>query len=77
VTGFGIGSIMTPILSIQLGTKLAVSAVSIPHLCRYLVALLDAAQTYRQACAADIWSNSAIGGFVGSLAAFMGARAIG
>ncbi len=32
VTGFGIGSILTPILSVELGTQLAVAAVSIPHL---------------------------------------------
>jgi uncharacterized protein len=32
VAGFGIGSIVTPVLAIQTGTKLAVAAVSIPHL---------------------------------------------
>jgi uncharacterized membrane protein YfcA len=31
VTGFGIGSVLTPILSVKLGTQLAVAAVSIPH----------------------------------------------
>jgi uncharacterized membrane protein YfcA len=31
VAGFGIGSILTPVLGFQLGTKLAVAAVSIPH----------------------------------------------
>ena len=31
VTGFGIGSILTPVLAIQTGTKLAVAAISIPH----------------------------------------------
>jgi len=31
VAGFGIGSILTPLLSLHLGTKLAVAAVSIPH----------------------------------------------
>lgn len=31
VAGFGIGSILTPLLSVQLGTKLAVAAVSVPH----------------------------------------------
>ncbi|SRR5579883_957972 len=31
VTGFGIGSILTPTLAAQFGTKLAVAAVSIPH----------------------------------------------
>lgn len=32
VAGFGLGSILTPILSIKLGTHVAVAAVSIPHL---------------------------------------------
>ncbi len=31
VAGFGIGSILTPLLSLQAGTRLAVAAVSIPH----------------------------------------------
>jgi len=31
VVGFGIGSLLTPILSVQLGTKLAVAAVAVPH----------------------------------------------
>jgi len=32
VTGFGIGSLLTPVLALQLDTRLAVAAVSIPHL---------------------------------------------
>jgi len=32
VTGFGIGSLVTPVLSLSVGTKLAVAIVSIPHL---------------------------------------------
>src|SRR5687767_5837040 len=31
VTGFGIGSILTPVLSVRIGVKLAVAAVAIPH----------------------------------------------
>jgi len=31
VAGFGIGSVLTPLLSTQLGARLAVAAVSIPH----------------------------------------------
>jgi uncharacterized membrane protein YfcA len=31
VTGFGIGSLLTPTLGLQVGTKIAVAAVSIPH----------------------------------------------
>jgi uncharacterized membrane protein YfcA len=32
VAGFGIGSILTPLLSLRMGTQLAVAAVSIPHM---------------------------------------------
>ncbi|HJQ09556.1 MAG TPA: sulfite exporter TauE/SafE family protein [Gemmatimonadaceae bacterium] len=32
VTGFGIGSVLTPLLATSVGTRLAVAAVSIPHL---------------------------------------------
>ncbi|MGH7928232.1 MAG: TSUP family transporter, partial [Candidatus Binatia bacterium] len=31
IAGFGIGSLLTPLLALQTGTKLAVAAVSIPH----------------------------------------------
>lgn len=31
VTGFGIGSLLTPVLAIRTGTKLAVAATAIPH----------------------------------------------
>lgn len=31
VTGFGIGSLLTPLLALQVDTRLAVAAVSIPH----------------------------------------------
>ncbi len=31
VTGFGIGSVLTPLLATSVGTRLAVAAVSIPH----------------------------------------------
>lgn len=31
VAGFGIGSLLTPLLAVDLGTKLAVAAVAIPH----------------------------------------------
>src|SRR5205814_10398433 len=31
VTGFGIGSVLTPLLMLRVGTQLAVAAVSVPH----------------------------------------------
>jgi uncharacterized membrane protein YfcA len=32
VSGFGIGSLLTPLIALQVGTKTAVAAVSVPHL---------------------------------------------
>lgn len=32
VSGFGIGSLLTPVLMVRVGTKLAVAAVSLPHM---------------------------------------------
>jgi uncharacterized membrane protein YfcA len=32
VSGFGIGSLLAPVLAVRAGTKLAVAAVSLPHL---------------------------------------------
>jgi uncharacterized protein len=41
VSGFGIGSLLTPVLAVRVGTKLAVAAVSLPHLaatgCRFWI----------------------------------------
>lgn len=31
VTGFGVGSLLTPLLALQVETRLAVAAVSVPH----------------------------------------------
>jgi hypothetical protein len=32
IAGFGVGSILTPLLAVRVGTKLAVAAISVPHL---------------------------------------------
>jgi uncharacterized membrane protein YfcA len=32
ITGFGIGSLLTPLLAVRIGAKLAVAAVTLPHL---------------------------------------------
>jgi len=40
VTGFGIGSLLTPLLALHVGTKIAVAAVSIPHLIAPIILLL-------------------------------------
>lgn len=47
VTGFGIGSLLTPILGFHVGTKIAVAAVSIPHRGRYGAPILAVARARR------------------------------
>lgn len=67
VTGFGIGSLLTPILALRTGTKLAVAAVAIPH-------FIGTAQRFwilrRHVERRVLWSfgiTSAIGGLAGAL----------
>jgi uncharacterized protein len=67
VTGFGIGSLLTPVLALQTGTKLAVAAISIPH-------LVGTAQRFwmlrRHVDRRVLWSfgvTSAAGGLAGAL----------
>src|SRR5207237_8244434 len=40
VAGFGIGSVLTPVLSTQLDVRLAIAAVSLPHLAGTIVRFL-------------------------------------
>src|SRR5262245_15466433 len=67
VTGFGIGSLLTPVLALQVDTRLAVAAVSIPHLIGTSLrfALLHGGVDRRV-----LWSfgiTSAVGGLAGAL----------
>jgi uncharacterized membrane protein YfcA len=67
VAGFGIGSLLTPLLALQTGTKVAVAAVSIPHL---LGTLLRFWLLRRHIDRHVLWSfglTSAAGGLVGAL----------
>ncbi|MEX2272175.1 MAG: sulfite exporter TauE/SafE family protein [Vicinamibacterales bacterium] len=67
VVGFGIGSLLTPVLAMQAGTKVAVAAVSIPHLVGTAVRFaLIAGHIDRRV----FWSfglTSAAGGLTGAL----------
>ncbi len=67
VTGFGIGSLLTPLLALQVETRLAVAAISIPHLIGTgLRFWLLAGHVNRQV----LWSfglTSAAGGLAGAL----------
>jgi len=67
VTGFGIGSLLTPVLALQVDTRLAVAAVSVPHV------IGTAIRFWLRSGAVDrrvFWSfglTSAAGGLIGAL----------
>jgi uncharacterized membrane protein YfcA len=67
VTGFGIGSVLTPVLALQVDTRLAVAAVSVPHVVGTAIRfwLLSGGVDRRV-----FWSfglTSAAGGLIGAL----------
>ncbi len=67
ISGFGIGSILTPLLAAWLGTKLAVALVSVPH---FVGTALRFAVIREHVNRRVLWSfgiTSAIGGLLGAL----------
>ncbi len=67
ISGFGIGSILTPLLAASIGTKLAVAIVSIPH---FIGTALRFAVIRQHVDRHVLWSfgiTSAAGGLVGAL----------
>ncbi len=67
VAGFGIGSILTPAFGTQVGTKLAVAAVSIPHLCGTIVRLWPIRRHIDRRVLLSFGIASAAGGLAGAL----------
>jgi uncharacterized membrane protein YfcA len=67
VTGFGIGSILTPLLSLQVGTRVAVAAVSIPHVVATFVRFWILRREINKRVLLDFGLLSAVGGIVGAL----------
>jgi uncharacterized membrane protein YfcA len=67
VSGFGIGSLLTPILAIRVGTKLAVAAVSIPHLAATALRLWMMRKHVDRQLLLSFGLMSAVGGLVGAL----------
>jgi uncharacterized membrane protein YfcA len=67
VTGFGIGSILTPVLSVRLGTQLAVAAVSIPHLAATFVRFWMLRRDVDRHVLLTFGIMSAVGGLGGAL----------
>jgi uncharacterized membrane protein YfcA len=67
VAGFGIGSIMTPTLAAKLGTKLAVAAISIPHLAGTAFRFALIREHVNKRVLLGFGIASAIGGLAGAL----------
>ena len=67
VSGFGIGSLLTPILGLRIGVKLAVAAVSIPHLVGTAQRCWRLRKSIDRSVLLSFGITSAIGGLVGAL----------
>jgi uncharacterized protein len=68
VAGFGIGSLLTPVLATQVPLKLAVAAVSIPHVVATAIRFAMLKAHVDRKLLLTFGSFSAIGGLLGALA---------
>lgn len=66
VTGFGIGSVLTPVLATQLDVRLAIAAVSLPHLVGTFVRFLLVRTHIDREVLLGFGAASAIGGLTGA-----------
>src|SRR3954453_4460225 len=62
LSGFGIGSVLTPLLALSVGTKQAVVAVSIPHLVATSIRFSNLRHNVDRHLLADLCIASAVGG---------------
>ena len=67
IAGFGIGSILTPLLAAVYGTKLAVAVVSVPHLIGTALRFAFIRQHVNRKVLLSFGIASAIGGLTGAL----------
>ena len=67
VAGFGIGSVLTPVLAVETGTRLAVAAVAIPHLIGSAQRLWLLRRHVDRRVLLGFGITSAIGGLLGAL----------
>lgn len=67
VVGFGIGSLLTPVLAIETGTKLAVAAIAIPHFVGTLQRFLLLRRHVDRRVLLGFGFASALGGLAGAL----------
>src|SRR6201996_1903312 len=67
ISGFGIGSILTPLLAAWIGTKLAVAVVSIPHFIGTALRFAVIRQHVNRRVLLTFGITSAIGGLLGAV----------
>lgn len=67
LSGFGIGSLLTPLLATAVGIKVAVAAVSIPHLITTCVRLWGLRKHVNRGVLLHFGILSAVGGLLGAL----------
>jgi uncharacterized membrane protein YfcA len=67
ISGFGIGSLLTPLLALQAGTKTAVAAVSIPHLVGTAIRFVSLRGSLDRGLLWRFGLTSAAGGLAGAL----------
>jgi uncharacterized membrane protein YfcA len=67
MSGFGIGSLLTPILAVRYGTKLAVAIVSVPHLVGTAARFIGLRKHIDRKVFLNFGILSAVGGLVGAL----------
>jgi len=67
IAGFGIGSILTPLLSVKTGIKIAVAAVSIPHVIATAVRFWSLRDRVDMQVLKTFGAMSAAGGLIGAL----------
>ncbi|MBZ5504483.1 MAG: sulfite exporter TauE/SafE family protein [Acidobacteriia bacterium] len=67
LAGFGIGSVLTPLLALSVGTKEAVVAVSIPHLVATVIRFWNLRHTIDREVLKHFGIASAAGGLLGAL----------
>ena len=67
ISGFGIGSVLTPLFAVSLGTKVAVAAVSIPHLIGTAIRFWKLRHNIDRRVLWSFGITSAAGGLAGAL----------
>lgn len=66
MTGFGVGSLLTPVLALTVDTRLAVAAVSIPHVVATAVRFCSLGGRFDRKVLLSFGLTSAAGGLVGA-----------